>query len=145
MRAAASKAPARARSWQSQRVTRRSLGALGLAGSVFHPVPSQSGQTSAAVLINFKPYLNCRNSYALTLHPDAGFPQVRNPTCLCTTCAGVSEPVEGGGKPAPGLHYGVPTFRHCLSSYLLSAKTRPPAPIRDEGGAKQASGADFHC
>jgi hypothetical protein len=52
MRAAASKVWFRARNWQSQRVTRRSPGARELAGSVFHPVPSQSGQTSATVLIN---------------------------------------------------------------------------------------------
>src|SRR5271165_2511674 len=106
MRAAASRVWLRARSWQSQRVTLRSLGALGLTGSVFQPVPSQSGQTSAAVLINFKPFLNLWKSYPLTLHPDTGFPQVRNQRCLCTTCGGVSGPVEGGGKPAPGLYFG---------------------------------------
>src|SRR5580698_1349225 len=99
MRAAASKVPARARSWQSQRVTRRSfpfsllyLDAPGLAESVFQPVPSHSGQTSPCVLINFNPASSILlNSigfdstllrlYSLTLHRDAGFPQVRNARC----------------------------------------------------------------
>jgi hypothetical protein len=55
MRAAASNVAARARSWQSQRVTRLSLGALALAGSVLQPVPAHSGQASACVLVNFNP------------------------------------------------------------------------------------------
>ena len=50
MRAAASKDCARALSWQSQRETRRSLDPA-LTGTGFHPVPSQSGQTSAGTLI----------------------------------------------------------------------------------------------
>jgi hypothetical protein len=53
MRAAANKLWFRDRNWQSQRVTRRSFGELGVAGSAFHPVPSQRGQTSAAVLVTF--------------------------------------------------------------------------------------------
>ena len=59
MRAPASKVSLRARSWQSQRTTRRSLflssGALELAEIVFQPVPAQSGQTSARILLNFNP------------------------------------------------------------------------------------------
>jgi len=58
MRAAASKLPVRARSWQSQRVTRLSFllpGTLELAGTVFQPVPSHSGQTSSCALFTFNP------------------------------------------------------------------------------------------
>jgi hypothetical protein len=85
MRAAASIAPARVRNWQSQRVTRRSLGALELAGSVFHPVPSQRGQTSAAVLINLNPSSSMlMNSifpkfYYLTLRRDHGIRKRETP------------------------------------------------------------------
>jgi hypothetical protein len=53
----------RARSWQSQRVTRRSFGEAERAGSVFHPVPSQRGQTWACVVVNInlflQSFLNC--------------------------------------------------------------------------------------
>src|ERR1700730_8951954 len=62
MRAAVSREWVLARSWQSQRVTRRALGALGPLdcesldragdGAVFQPVPSHSGQSSAETFIN---------------------------------------------------------------------------------------------
>src|SRR5579871_5324217 len=53
---------ARARNWQSQRVTRRSLtlAALGSAGTAFHPVPSHNGQTSAGALITWRLFLHSR-------------------------------------------------------------------------------------
>jgi len=35
----------------------------------------------------------------LTLHPDAKFLQVRNESCLCTSCEAVTEAVDAGGKP----------------------------------------------
>ena|ERR1700677_4988155 len=104
MRAAASKAPVRVRNWQSQRVTRRSLGAPELAGSVFHPVPSQRGQTSAAVLINLNPSSSVvLNSifpefYYSTVHRGGSFGQARNAKCLCRTCEGVARAVEKSGK-----------------------------------------------
>ncbi len=95
MFAAANNVWFRARSWQSQRVTRRSLGALERAGSVFHPVPSHSGQTSACVLVNINfIFQSFPELYSLTLHPDAVFPQVRNANSLCTSCAGVCRAVE---------------------------------------------------
>jgi hypothetical protein len=47
IRAAAVKAPPRARDWQSQRVTPPS----GVPETVFHPEPAHSGQTSAAVFM----------------------------------------------------------------------------------------------
>ncbi len=81
---------ARARSWQSQRVTRRSLGAPVRAGSVFHPVPSQSGQTSACVLISIRlDYVNPSGIVFSDFAPARRFPQVRNARRLCTTCEGL--------------------------------------------------------
>src|ERR1035437_4310194 len=58
MRAAAIRDCPRARNRQSQRVTRRSLvlpPVLRPAATVFHPVPSHSGQTSAGALITWDP------------------------------------------------------------------------------------------
>src|SRR5271165_2284651 len=57
MRAAVISNWPRARNWQSQRVTRRSFGlpAWARAATVFHPVPSQRGQTSAGALITWGP------------------------------------------------------------------------------------------
>src|SRR5580700_4913306 len=67
MRAAASKVPTRARSWQSQRTTRRSLlllswGPFELAGIVFQPVPAHSGQSSAPGLVDFTPASSIRRN-----------------------------------------------------------------------------------
>src|ERR1700683_513658 len=168
MRAAASSVCARARSWQSQRVTRRSLSlslllslllsslslALARDGSVFQPVPWHSGQTSDWVLANFNPdswmllksafLISISQLYQLTVHPDASFPQVRNHRRLCTTCEGAAGAVEGGGKPLPACI--LPERVDWLPFFHRSPQpgTRSLSPDPGHGGAKQASGADFH-
>ena len=81
MRAAVSRDWVLARSWQSQRVTRRSLGVLGPFdwesldragdGAVFQPVPSHSGQTSAETFINPGTFFNQISSFDFA--PGSGF------------------------------------------------------------------------
>src|ERR1700738_4024426 len=106
MRAAASRDCVLARSWQSQRVTRRSWGVSGPFdcesvdragdGAVFQPVPSHSGQTSAETFINPGTLFNKISS--LTLHPKADWAQVIINGPLCTSCAGAAAIVEATGK-----------------------------------------------
>ena len=134
----------RARSWQSQRVTRRSFGELERVGSVFHPLPSHSGQTSCCVLVDINLLESLPELYSLTLHPTRIFPQVRNRRLLCTTCAALCRPVESRGKPAPRA--GCARENSTSHASLCSAHPKPlsPGPIQGTGSAKQASGADFH-
>jgi hypothetical protein len=78
MRAAAMRAPPRARNWQSQRVTPPS----GASGTGFHPVPEHNGQTSAAVFI----ILSLLSGVDSTLHPEPPAPQDETGFWLCTSC-----------------------------------------------------------
>src|ERR1700675_2726232 len=114
MRAAASKFPARARTWQSQRTTRRSLlrpasDAPTPAPIVFQPVPAHSGQVSdcaflvlalaSSILLN-SIELNrpLPKFYSPTLHSHTSFLQAVSSGYLCTTCAAAKRPVEVIGK-----------------------------------------------
>jgi hypothetical protein len=63
----------------------------------------------------------------LTLHPNPGPLQGSKGKVLCTTCEVATAAVEGRGKLAPS-----------------GAKSRPLRLNPGPGGAKQASGADFH-
>src|SRR5215469_15318872 len=127
MRAEASTDSARARSWQSQRVTRRSLmlpAPFEALRTVFHPVPSQNGQIPAGALITFTsssseyglggrlaPFrfvqglrgsTKCVRAYTIlstsTLHQRTQLAQGGIPDFLCTSCERTQGPVEGGGK-----------------------------------------------
>src|SRR5882762_405806 len=87
MRAAASNVCARALRRQSQRATRRSAPFE----TLFHPVPSHSGQTSTETFIN--PAFPVS-----TLHPRTDFVQVQILGPLCTSCGVASPLVEDRGK-----------------------------------------------
>jgi hypothetical protein len=118
---------ARARNWQSQRVTRRSFFGPGrtfsTAAAVFQPVPAQSGQTSAGTAIvraltvsalvaggfdalcSMSPlgqniHLD-RNSSPSTLHEKDGSAQAGSGSRLCTSCEPWGRAVEGLGKSSP--------------------------------------------
>src|SRR3954468_13007920 len=100
---------ARARNWQSHRVTRRSLillTALEAFETVFHPVPSHNGQTSAGALIT--EIASCRMDSDLTLHPEDRFAQAGIGGPLCTSCEGGRAPVEGGGNPGREIRKAAP-------------------------------------
>src|ERR1700722_1410642 len=96
MRAAVIKEAARARTWQSHRATRRSASEPSRAPkpdkTVFHPVPSHSGQTSTGALITELPRLRFVD---LTVPHQGGFTQVLTPVSLCTSCAAGIPSVEG--------------------------------------------------
>src|ERR1700732_1243753 len=111
MRAAASKDCVLARIWQSQRVTRRSLGVFGPFdpesvdgagdGAVFQPVPSHSGQTSAETFINPGTLFNKISSFDFA--PESGWGASANQQTvvhiLCrsrTPCGGQRK--NGGGR-----------------------------------------------
>src|ERR1700737_509902 len=111
MRAAVSKACVLARSWQSQRVTRRSWGVFrpfdhesvdGAGdGAVFQPVPSHSGQTSAETFINPGTLFNEISSFDFA--PESQFGASANQRTivyiLCrsrTPCGGWRK--NGGGR-----------------------------------------------
>ena len=111
MRAAASRDCVLARSWQSQRVTRRSWGAFGPFdcawvdragdGAVFQPVPSHSGQTSAETFINPGTLFNEISSFDFA--PESQFGASANQRTivyiLCrsrTPCGGWRK--NGGGR-----------------------------------------------
>jgi len=111
MRAADSRDCVLARSWQSQRVTRRSLGELGPFdcesldcagdGAVFQPVPSHSGQTSAETFINPGTLFDKISSFDFA--PESGFGASANQRAivhiLCrsrTPCGGQRK--NGGGR-----------------------------------------------
>ena len=139
MRAAASSDSPRARNRQSQRVTRRSLvlpPGPAPAFTVFHPVPSHSGQTSAGALIAWDPCVFTASIFTAsifapstlepiifkripslsTLHPRGGSAQAGNLACLCTSCERGPWPVEDVGKRS-----------------LQYRKAATVAPIRAEG------------
>jgi len=69
----------------------------------------------------------CKDPTLLTLHPKGGSAQAGKAARLCTSCEGRARPVQGLGKPA-----------------LWGLKWRLGCPNSGHGGAKQASGADFH-
>jgi hypothetical protein len=111
MRAAASRDWVLARSWQSQRVTRRSGDALGPFdcesvdragdGAVFQPVPSHSGQTSAETFINPGTLFNKISSFDFA--PESGLGASANQRAivhiLCRSrrhCGGQRK--NGGGR-----------------------------------------------
>src|ERR1700722_8417255 len=103
MRAAANRVFSRARSWQSQRVTRLSFEALPLpelACTPFHPVPAQSGQTSVGALIATGSFVRLAIWSTSTVHPRAGFAQAGKAGGLCTSCVGSGQVVDGVGKPS---------------------------------------------
>jgi len=88
IRAASSNDCARAFNRQSQRVTLRSP----FWTTLFHPVPSHSGQTSTDT------FMAEMRSPHLTLHRTMHFPQAQFGACLCTSCGALIVTVEGGGK-----------------------------------------------
>src|SRR5579863_1387006 len=96
MRAEDSKDSVRARSWQSQRVTRRSGVERDAAsdGTVFQPLPSHSGQILGGALITD----HLGKSLYLTLHRAAAFAQVGRVGGLRTSCEGRGWSVEASGK-----------------------------------------------
>ncbi len=122
MRAAASRDWVLARSWQSQRVTRRSLGVLGPLdtesvdragdGAVFQPVPSHSGQTSAETFMNPGALFNKISSFDFA--PESGLGASANQRAivhiLCrsrTPCGGQRKNRGGRLKmPGPGCAAG---------------------------------------
>src|SRR5271157_6448825 len=126
MRAAASSDCARARNWQSQRVTRRSL-ALRPApwlGTVFQPVPSQRGHTSAGALITWDPsQLDSIFLFRLCTRRCVSRKAERLAACV--------HPV----KEPRGLW-------RALENLARQAKNRLGRPISGQVIAKQASGAD---
>src|ERR1700694_4107965 len=160
MRAAASRDCVLARSWQSQRVTRRSLGLFGPMdcesvdragdGAVFQPVPSHSGQTSAETFINPGTLFNEISSFDFA--PEADLAQVLINGPLCTSCAGAAPLVEGRGKTG---EEDSKMRRRGGSAALPNIPRRPakgPDPCQNGSrsansalpSAKSASGADFH-
>ena len=161
MRAAASRDCVLARSWQSQRVTRRSLGVFGPFdcesldragdGAVFQPVPSHSGQTSAETFINPGTLFNEISSFDFA--PEADLAQVLINGPLCTSCAGAAHIVEGRGKTGGGrlkMRGRGCAAAHCQTS--LADWRSGPIPVKNGfrsanaalPSAKSASGADFH-
>src|SRR2546429_8619906 len=114
MRAAISRFPVRARTWQSQRTTRRSLlrSPLDVSPSapiVFQPVPAHSGQVSACAFFDLAPASSILlNSIELnqslpkyyypTLHSHTNFLQAVSSPYLCTSCGAADRPVEAIGK-----------------------------------------------
>jgi hypothetical protein len=116
MRAAASRDWVLARSWQSQRVTRRSLGALGPFdcesvdragdGAVFQPVPSHSGQTSAETFINPGTLFNKISSFDFApesgLGASANQPAIVHILCSRRTHCGGQRKNGGGRLEMPG-------------------------------------------
>src|SRR5579862_732327 len=110
MRAAATSVWARARSWQSQRVTRRSFlvpAESGPAGTVFHPVPSHNGQTSAGTLITLHySWFNCITagySSGELLSPPSGLAHsfVFQPTACAVGC--ILSLLRSCGRATAGL------------------------------------------
>src|ERR1700680_4817037 len=112
MRAAASRDWVLTRSWQSQRVTRRSLGVLGPFdcesvdragdGAVFQPVPSHSGQTSAETFINPGTLFNKISSFDFA--PESGLGASANQRAivhiLCRSRAHCGGQRKNGGRKA---------------------------------------------
>jgi hypothetical protein len=110
MRAAASRDWVLTRSWQSQRVTRRSLGVLGPFdresvdragdGAVFQPVPSHSGQTSAETFINPGTLFNKISSFDFA--PESGLGASANQRAivhiLCRSRAHCGGQRKNGGR-----------------------------------------------
>src|ERR1700722_10197757 len=86
-----------ARNWQSQRVTRRSAGALSRtpepAETVFQPIPPHNGQTSGGALITEHPESELR-FLNLTVPHEGAFAQVPRRVLLCTSCAAGLPSVE---------------------------------------------------
>src|ERR1700732_4338970 len=160
MRAAASRDCVLARSWQSQRVTRRSLGVFGPFdpesvdgagdGAVFQPVPSHSGQTSAETFINPGTLFNEISSFDFA--PEADLAQVLINGPLCTSCAGAAPLVEGRGKTGEEgcTCAGEGARPHCQTS--RADRRSGPIPVKNGSrsanaalpSAKSAFGADFH-
>jgi len=136
MRAAPSAVWARARNWQSQRVTRRSF-TLSALETVFQPVPSHNGQMSAGALITASPLPKidpyswahrpgrllrfagtaqgdlslCISLLLSTLHRNALFAQAGIADDLCTSCAGHPRSVEDLGKSFLPFPEGAPQAR----------------------------------
>lgn len=135
IRAAVIKEAARARSWQSQRATRRSASEPSRGPetdeTVFHPVPSHSGQTSAGALITKHPELRFIN---LTVpHEEAFMQALRRSFCV--------HPVQ-----AAHLLWNVEE----KSAFIAFGSGHAPVKnglqkaIQSQTSAKQASRADFH-
>jgi hypothetical protein len=161
MRAAASRDWVLARSWQSQRVTRRSLGVFGPFdpesvdgagdGAVFQPVPSHSGQTSAETFIN--PGTLCNKISSFDFAPESGLGASANQRTivhiLCrsrTPCGGQRK--NGGGRLKM-------RERGCAAAYCRTSRAdwrSGTIPVTNGSrsanspprSAKSASGADFH-
>src|SRR3979490_2966837 len=95
MCAAASKDCPWARSWQSQRVTRRSFGAPGADETVFQPVPSHTGQTLAGALITGpfqvqdNPFLLSNQIYFAPTHQLRASPNARPSVYILLRSSGV--------------------------------------------------------
>src|ERR1700685_3502571 len=95
IRAAVIKDAACARTWQSQRVTRRSADALSRrpepVETVFQPIPPHNAQTSGGALITELPRLRFLD---LTVPHPGWFAQVPRRVLLCTSCAASVASVE---------------------------------------------------
>src|SRR6267154_1380980 len=134
MFAAANNVWFRSRSWQSQRVTRRSLGALERAGRVFHPVPSHRGQTSTCVLVNINFVLILQEIVFSDFAPRPGLPaSAKRRASVYNLCRGV----RGCGRAEENrswLEVWSPNEIACPFVYSFPArKPAPAAPIREQG------------
>jgi hypothetical protein len=161
MRAAASRDWVLARSWQSQRVTRRSLCVFGPFdtesvdragdGAVFQPVPSHSGQTSAETFINPGTLFDKISSFDFA--PESGLGASANQRtivhilCRSRTPCGGQRKNGGGRRKMRG--------RGCAAAPCQTSRAdwrSGPIPVNNGSrsanspprSAKSASGADFH-
>ena len=156
MRAAASRDWVLARSWQSQRVTRRSLGVFGPFdtesvdgagdGAVFQPVPSHSGQTSAETFINPGTLFNKISSFDFA--PESGLGASANQRTivhiLCrsrTPCGGQR---KNGGRKTENARARVRGRTADWRSGPIPVNNGSRGANSPPCSAKSAAGADFH-